>query len=108
MKPPYGLTAIGRAFVPGKKLLSCSGQTGESFSVSYHEKRYSLVSKAYFLLEIQKGTIRYLLRSEYFPIQDLWYIIHIRYEGGFYTFRVLPQHEAVQEQTIHRNGGLTA
>ncbi len=108
MKPPYGLTAIGRAFVPGKKLLSCSGQAGESFSVSYHEKRYSLVSKAYFLLEIQKGTICYLLRSEYFPIQDLWYIIHIRYEGGFYTFRVLPQHEAVQEQTIHRNGGLTA
>ncbi len=103
MKPPYSLTAIGRAFVPGEILLSCAGPAGEAFAVSYHEKRYSLISKAYFLLEIRKGAIRYLLRSGYFPIQDLWYIIHIRNEKGFYTFRVLPQNEMAQEQFLSGN-----
>ena len=46
------------------------------------------MEKAYFLLEATRQTTRFLLRSDYLPVSDQWYVLYLSYENGYYTLKV--------------------
>ena len=73
--------------------MTYTNNNGDYFKVSYIVKKYSLVEKAYFLFETSTGNVHYILRSDYLPITDKWYVIYLKYENGYYTFRIYDPEE---------------
>lgn len=94
MSEPWAIRGIIGNCQPNTVLMTCSNSAGESFTVSYIVKKYPLSEKAYFLLEADKGAAHYLLRSNYLPIISRWYMLYIKYEDGYYTFRVYDTEDA--------------
>ncbi len=88
VKEPWEISAVAGKCQPGSVLLRCTNNQGEEFSLSYHVRRYPSVEKAYFLLEATRQTTRFLLRSDYLPVSDQWYVLYLSYENGYYTLKV--------------------
>lgn len=93
MTSPWAITSIVGDCQPNSILMTCTNNNGDSFVVSYIVKKYSLVEKAYFLFESSVGNTHYILRSDYLPITDKWYVIYLKYMDGYYTFRVYDPEE---------------
>lgn len=88
VKEPWEISAVAGKCEPGSVLLRCTNNQGEELTLSYHVRRYPSVEKAYFLLEATRQTTRFLLRSDYLPVSDQWYVLYLSYENGYYTLKV--------------------
>lgn len=88
MNTPFAVTAIAKSCMPDTVLLTASNNKGEKFTVKYCVKKYSLSEKAYFLFECRRQSTDFILRSDYLPVSDTWYVIYLKYEQGYFTFKI--------------------
>lgn len=97
MKKPWYITAIVSRCNSNQTLIRAWNASGEEFSITYNVRRYSKSKKAFFLFEEKRGSNRTLLKSDDLPITDKWYIIFLKCENGYYTFKIYDPEEVGYE-----------
>ncbi len=93
MSAPWSMTAIVGNCDPNSVLMTCTNNLGDSFTIRYVVKEYTLSKKAFFYFQCTRESTHYILRSDYLPPSNNWYIIYLKYADGYFTFKVYDPEE---------------